>query len=149
VSEEQVGGRWIPRDWEQRHTFYADVTYVPARHWQLSASWQFHTGWPFTDQIFSLVHLNNGTLATSWVYGPVGALRSPSYHRLDLRATRTYQLKRGTLRAYVDIFNAYNRKNEVGFDSHYAYISQGQLVVVKTPGKMLPLLPSAGLSWEF
>ena len=149
VSEEQVGGRWIPRDWEQRHTFYADVTYVPARHWQLSASWQFHTGWPFTDQIFSLVHLNNGALATTWVYGPVGALRSPSYHRLDLRATRTYQLKRGTLRAYVDIFNAYNRENEVGFDNHYAYISQGQLVVVKTPGKMLPLLPSAGLSWEF
>jgi hypothetical protein len=49
----------------------------------------------------------------------------------------------------VDIFNAYDRQNEVGFDDHYAYIQNGQLIVVKTPGKMLPLLPSFGLSWEF
>lgn len=149
IAEEEIGGRWVPCDWEQRQTFYADVTWVPARGWQLSASWQFHTGWPYTDQIFSLVQLNNGALSYSWVYGPVRALRSPSYHRLDFRATRTFQVKRGTLRAYVDIFNACNRENEVGFDDHYAYIAQGRLVVVKTPGKMLPLLPSAGLSWEF
>ena len=49
----------------------------------------------------------------------------------------------------MDIFNAYNRRNEVGYDNHYAYIQQGRLIVVKTPGTMLPLLPSAGLSWEF
>jgi hypothetical protein len=49
----------------------------------------------------------------------------------------------------VDIFNAYNQRNEVGFDDHYAWIQQGQLHVVKTPGTMLPLLPSAGLIWEF
>ena len=149
ASEEQVGGLWIPRMWDQRHTFYADVTYAPARNWQLSAAWQFHTGWPYTDQIFSLVRLNDGTLTTSWVYGPVGGLRAPSYHRLDLRATRTYRLKHGTLRAYADIFNAYDRQNVVGFDNHYAYVQNGQLIVVKTPGKMLPLLPSFGLSWEF
>jgi len=149
TSEEQVGGLWIPRLWDQRHTFYADVTYAPTRNWQLSAAWQFHTGWPYTDQLFSLVRLNDGTLATSWVYGTVGGLRAPCYHRLDFRATRTYRLQHGTLRAYVDIFNAYDRQNEVGFDNHYAYVQNGQLIVVKTPGKMLPLLPSAGLSWEF
>ena len=149
TSEEQVGGHWIPRMWDQRHTFYTDVTYAPSRNWQLSAAWQFHTGWPYTDQIFSLVRLNDGTLIDSWVYGQTGALRAPAYHRLDLRATRTYRLKHGTLRAYADIFNAYNQRNEVGFDNHYAYVLNGQLVVVKTPGRMLPMLPSAGLSWEF
>ena len=149
VAEEEVGGRWIPRMWDQRHTFYADVTYVPAPHWQLSASWQYHTGWPFTDINYYLTTLNDGSLIYSWTYGPLGGLRAPAYHRLDLRATRTYRLKHGTLRAFVDIFNAYNRRNEVGFDSHYAWIQQGQLHVVKTPGTMLPLLPSFGLSWEF
>jgi TonB dependent receptor/TonB-dependent Receptor Plug Domain len=149
VAEEDVGGFWIPRMWDQRHTFYADVTYVPAAHWQLSASWQYHTGWPFTDINYYLTTLNDGSLIYSWTYGPLGGLRAPAYHRLDLRATRTYRLKRGTLRAFVDIFNAYDRKNEVGFGSHYAWIAQGQLHVVKTPGTMLPLLPSFGLSWEF
>ena len=149
VTDEEVGGHWMPRVWDQRHTFYADVTYVPAHNWQLSASWQFHTGWPYTDINYSLTTLSDGSLIYSWAYGPVGALRAPAYHRLDLRATRTYRLKQGTLRAYVDIFNAYNARNRVGFDEHSATIVQGQLVVRKTPGRMLPLLPSAGLSWEF
>jgi outer membrane cobalamin receptor len=149
VAEEEVGGSWIPRMWDQRHTFYADVTFVPARHWQLSASWQYHTGWPYTDINYYLVTLNDGSLIYSWTYGPLGGLRAPAYHRLDLRATRTYRLKHSTLRVFVDIFNAYDRKNEVGFNDHYAYIQQGQLVVVKTPGTMLPILPSVGLDWEF
>lgn len=149
VSEEKIDGRWIPRLWDQKHTLYTDLTYVPAPNWQLSASWQFHTGWPYTDQIFYLERLNNGDLIYSWTYGPTNALRGPDYHRLDLRATRVFQLKHGTLRVYVDIFNALNRQNGIGFDEHHASIRQGQLVVVKTPGTMLPILPSAGLSWTF
>jgi len=149
VAEEKVGSRWVPNNWEQRHTFTTEITYVPARNWQLSASWQIHSGWAYTDQIFYLQRLNSGELTYAWTYGPVGGLRAPTYHRLDLRATRTYRLTQGVLRAYVDIFNAYNQANKIGFDDHYAYVSNGQLVVVKTPGSMLPILPSAGLSWEF
>lgn len=149
ISEELIGNRWTPRYWDQRHTFYVDATYSPAPNWQLSAAWQWHTGWPFTDINYYPVPLNNGGLAYSWTYGPIGGLRAPAYHRLDLRATRTYRLRRGTLRVYVDLWNAYNQENKVGFDDHYAYFNQGRLVVVKTPGTMLPLLPSAGVSWEF
>ncbi len=149
INEELAGGQWIPGKWDQRHTFYADVTWAPTPVWQLSASWQIHSGWPYTDQNFFLQTLNNGAVITTWTYGPYGGLRAPTYHRLDFRATRAYRLRHGTLRAYVDIFNAYNQKNEVGFADHYAYISQGRLVVVKTRGTMLPLLPSFGLSWIF
>lgn len=149
VNEERVGGRWLPGKWDQRHTFSADVTWAPTPAWQLSASWQIHSGWPYTDQNFSLVTLDSGALVYTWNYGPYGGLRAPAYHRLDLRATRTFKLRHGTLRAYVDIFNAYDQQNQVGFDEHYAYIDQGRLVVVKTPGTMLPLLPSFGLGWVF
>jgi hypothetical protein len=149
VTEEEVGGRWTPRLWDQRHTFYADVTYVPAPHWQLSASWQYHTGWPFTDINYYLTTLNDGSLIYSWTYGPYNGLRAPAYHRLDLRATRTFRLKHGTLRAFVDIFNAYNQQNEDGYDTPSATIVNGQLIVTKKPLKMLPLLPSFGLTWEF
>ena len=149
VNEELIGNRWTPGAWDQRHAFNIDVTYVPARNWRLSAAWQIHTGWPYTDQNFYLQSLNNGMTAYSWTYGPTNALRGATYHRLDLRATRTYQLKRSTLRAFVDIWNVYNNKNEVGFADHYAYFSNNQLVVVKTPGQMLPIIPSFGLSWEF
>ncbi|MBK9989729.1 MAG: TonB-dependent receptor [Verrucomicrobia bacterium] len=149
VNEEQIDNRWMPAAWEQRHAFNINVTYVPARNWLLSANWQIHSGWQYTDHNFNLVTLNNGEVVYGWTYGPTNALHGATYHRLDLRLTRTYQLKHGTLRAFVDIWNVYDRKNSVGFDDHYAYVSNNQLVVVKTPGEMLPMLPSAGLSWEF
>jgi outer membrane cobalamin receptor len=149
VSEEEVGGRWIPRNRDQRHTFYADMTYAPGRDWQLSCAWQYHTGWPTTDINYYLTTLNNGSLIYSWTYGPYNGLRAPAYHRLDLRATRTFRLKHGTLRAFVDIFNAYNQQNEDGYDTPSATIVNGQLIVTKKPLKMLPLLPSFGLTWEF
>jgi hypothetical protein len=149
VSEEQVGNRWIPLNRDQRNTFYVDMTYVPARDWQLSCSWQYHTGWPTTDIIYSLVRLNDGSLTYTWTYGPYSSLRAPAYHRLDLRATRTFHLKHSLLRTYVDIFNAYDQRNVDGYDMTSATIVNGQLIVAKPPLKLFPILPSAGLSWEF
>jgi len=149
VSEEKDGDRWIPLNRDQRHTFHADLTYVPARDWQLSAAWQYHTGWPTTDINYFPVTLNNGVLTYSWTYGPYNALRAPAYQRLDLRATRTFRFKRSKLRAYVDIFNACNQQNVDGYDTTSAAIVNGQLIVGKPPLKMLPRLPTFGLTWEF
>jgi hypothetical protein len=144
-----VGDRWIPLNRDQRHTFYADLTYVPARDWQLSCSWQYHTGWPTTDIIYSLVRLKDGSLTYTWTYGPYSSLRAPAYHRLDLRATRTYRLKHSVLRAYLDIFNAYDQRNVDGYDTPSATVVNGQLIVSKPALGMFPILPSFGLSWEF
>ena len=149
VSEERVGDRWIPVSRDQRHTFYVDMTYVPARDWQLSCSWQYHTGWPTTDINYSLVRLNDGSLTYTWAYGPYNSQRAPAYHRLDLRATRTYRLKHSLLRAYLDVFNAYDHRNVDGYDTPSATVVQGRLVVTKNPLRMFSLIPSFGLSWEF
>ncbi|HVS51148.1 MAG TPA: hypothetical protein VHD62_02240, partial [Opitutaceae bacterium] len=149
TTEEKIGTRWIPRTRDQRHTFYADLTYTPSPRWQFSAAWQFHTGWPTTAINYSLVPLSNGGVTYTWLYGPINAERAPAYHRLDLHATRTYRLRRGTLRVFADIFNAYNAPNEYGLSDHYAAIQQGKLVVTKIPGRMLSMLPSVGASWEF
>ena len=125
------------------------MTYAPGRDWQLSCAWQYHTGWPTTDINYYLTTLNDGSFIYSWTYGPYNGQRAPAYHRLDLRATRTFRLKHGTLRAFVDIFNAYDHQNVDGYDTPSATIVNGQLIVTKPPLKMLPRLPSFGLSWEF
>jgi hypothetical protein len=148
-TEEKVGGRWIPRTRDQRHTFYADVAYSPAPYWQIGCAWQFHTGWPVTDLIIVPLTLNDGTQIQTWEYGPMNAKRAPNYHRLDLRATRTFILRRGTLRAFVDIFNVYSHKNEYGFDNPLDDLTQGRVNVSKRPLKMFPIIPSFGLSWEY
>lgn len=147
-SEDLLAGRWTPRSRDQRHTFHADATYAPNPRWQFSAAWQFHTGWPTTDVLYSLATLTNGRRVTVSTNGPIYGLRLPDYHRLDLRATRRWKLARGELRAFVDLFNAYDRINYIGYD-HRVTVAGTQVTDVRKAREQLPILPSAGLSWEF
>lgn len=147
-TEERIGGRWVPRTRDQRHAFYTDATYAMNARWQFSAAWQFHTGWPTTDVVYSLATLANGRRLLVSANGPLYGLRLPDYHRLDLRATRRFKLRRGELRAYVDIFNAYDRVNLLGYD-HDVTVTGTQVTDVKEAREQLPFLPSVGLAWEF
>lgn len=147
-SEELLAGRWTPRVRDQRHTFYADTTYAPNARWQVSASWQYHTGWPTTDVLYSLAPLTNGRRVLVSANGPVYGLNLPAYHRLDLRVTRRIQVARGELRVFLDIFNAYDRTNYVGYE-HRVTVTGTQVTDVRKAREQLPLLPSAGITWEF
>jgi hypothetical protein len=50
----------------------------------------------------------------------------------------------------VDIFNAYNQRNQDGYDTVSATVVNGQLIVVTNhPSRCCPCLPSFGLTWEF
>jgi outer membrane receptor protein involved in Fe transport len=147
-AEENLAGQWVPRARDQRHAFYADATYAPNPRWQFSAAWQYHSGWPTTDVIYSLAPLTNGRRLLVSTNGPVYGLRLPDYHRLDARATRRVALRRGELRLFLDLFNAYDRTNLVGYD-HNVTVTGTQVADVKTPRDQLPLLPSLGAGWEF
>ena len=147
-AEELLAGAWTPRARDQRHAFYADATYVPNPRWQFSAAWQWHSGWPTTDVLYSLAPLTNGRRVLVSTNGPIYGLRLPDYHRLDLRVTRHIALRRGELRLFLDVFNAYDRKNLVGFD-HNVTIAGTVVTDTKTAREQLPLLPSAGVSWVF
>ncbi len=147
-SEDRIAGRWVPRARDQRHAFYADATWALNANWTISAAWQFHTGWPTTDLVYTLAPLNNGRRLLVETTGPVYGLRMPDYHRLDLRATRRVKLKRGELRVYVDVFNAYDRLNVLGYD-HKVTVSGTTVTDRREAREQLPILPSAGVSWEF
>lgn len=147
-AEERVAGRWVPRARDQRHSLYTDVTYAMNPRWQFSAAWQYHTGWPTTDVLYSLATLTNGRRLLVSANGPIYGLRLPDYHRLDLRATRRITVKRGEVRVFLDVFNAYDRTNLLGYD-HRVTVAGTTVTDVKKPREQLPLLPSLGVSWEF
>ncbi|MBI5381507.1 MAG: TonB-dependent receptor [Opitutae bacterium] len=148
IAEEKIAGRTVPVARDQRHTFYIDGTYAPNPNWRFSAAWQYHTGWPTTDISYVLIPLNNGKRFLQRVVGPAYAAELPAYHRLDLRATRRFQLKHGELRVFLDIFNAYDRKNILGY-GHSAVIQGNNAGVALNPRELLPILPSLGITWEF
>jgi hypothetical protein len=147
-TEERLAGRWVPRARDQRHTVYADATYAPSRRWEFSAAWHFHSGWPTTDVGYALAPLTNGRRLLVSSNGAPYSLRLPDYHRLDLRVTRRFPLRHGEVRAFLDIFNAYDRTNLLGYD-HRVTVSGLQVTDTRKPREQLPLLPSAGVSWQF
>lgn len=147
-STETLGGREVPRSRDQRHTIALDAHYRPNPRWQFSVAWQFHSGWPTTENVVTMTTFPGGGLGTLQTIGTPYAVRLPAYHRLDLRATRYFQLRDSTLRVFVDVFNAYDRANAYRYD-YSSQIVNGQVVVTRTEEKLFPLLPSLGVMWDF
>lgn len=146
-ATERIGTFDYPSLRDQRHAFYTDITFTPNNRWRFSAAWQYHTGWPITDVNYTLVTLNNGSRATVRSFGQTLGSRLPAYHRLDLRASRTIQTRRGVVKVFIDVFNAYDQGNLIAYDFSTS-VSGGVLTVRKEPREMLPILPTAGISWE-
>jgi hypothetical protein len=145
---ERVGNREVPRARDQRHTLQIELNYAPNPRWSWSAAWRYHTGWPTTDVSYVLVPLANGRRAVQRVLGAPYAARLPAYHRLDLRVTRRWAPRWGEVRAYLDVFNAYDRVNLLGYNT--SPVVRGTQVEARREAKdLLPFLPSAGIEVSF
>ncbi len=52
------------------------------------------------------------------------------------------------MRVYLDLFNAYKRRNVRGYD-YFGQTVNGQVVVGRSTNRMLPRIPSLGISVDF
>ena len=151
-AEDRVGDEWIARTLDQRHTANLRWSFKPNARWQLSASWQYHTGWPTTPMEFQVDTIpgagpDERQILVNERPGAINSQRLPDYHRMDLRATRTFDVGRGQLRVFLDVFNLYNRQNLRSYD--YKVDLPAGTVIPNTGETLLPLLPSFGFTWEF
>ncbi len=153
-SEMRVEDAWIPRTLDQRHTLGLFAAYRLGDRWQVSGTWQLHTGWPYTAQYLDLV-VDEGGEGEPTVelvrreFGPLNAQRLPPYHRLDVRVTRGFVVRRSRLEVFLDVFNAYNRTNLRGYE--WTLRKRGDLYSVRreTGEEQLPILPTLGFRWVF
>lgn len=138
-TEDQIRGAEIRRQTDQPHTFnlYADT--LLGKNWSLSVAWRYHTGWP-TTRVFAGTD-EDGELIP--VLGKINGERLPSYHRMDLRASRDWQLRSSRLTFFVDLQNVYNRKNIAGFD-----LEVDEESIFPEPETWPGFFPSIGISWE-
>lgn len=149
LAEDRVEGSWVPRRFDQRHTVAMETAFQPDPRWNLSMGWRFHSGRPATSWSWDVVSLDDGWNIWTQDFGPLRALRLPAYHRLDLRLTRRISLRKGTLQAYLDVINVYNRTNLGSWDYSGTY-EGGRLTVQRLNGQeLLPFLTTFGLKFEF
>ena len=153
-AEDLVDGRWAPRTLDQTHALNIRWGVPLGDDWQLSGSWQYHTGWPFTEQMLdlSVVDSEDGSQEVQLLrrgFGPVNAERLPAYHRLDLRTTRAFRFDRSTLEVYLDVFNVYDRVNLRGYE-WFLQERAGAFRAARDAGEeQLPRLPTLGFRWVF
>jgi len=155
-TETRINGSWVPQFWDQPHALSITAGWRPNPRWTVTGALQVHSGWPFTPQLIVFdtltVFQGDGTGTTlRWreVFGELNSDRLPTYHRLDLRVTRRFDLLGRPLDVYLDFFNAYNQQNLRSYDYGTQVIGD-ELKWVRYPDEeMLPFLPSIGFRWEF
>lgn len=125
--------------YDQTHIFTALASYKLGRGWQVGARFRYVTGTPYTPYAGGIADYDAGAYAA--LSAPLWSARDASFHRLDIRVDKTWQFKSWSLSAYLDVQNAYNRKNPEGQQYNYNY-SQSQ------PVSGLPILPIIGLRGE-
>lgn len=148
-AKDRLDDRWVPRTLDQRHAVGLTSAYRSESPWKFSWTFQWHSGWPATPSVFYAEELSDGTVVLARGVGDLNALRLPSYHRLDFRVSRDFDVGGGVLQAYLDVFNLYNRANlrSLGF---YPRVSNGTVRTIQEPGEeLLPILPTIGFRWEF
>lgn len=136
---------------DRRHNinFMGSYTFGSDLNWEVSARWNFGSGFPFTptrgyyeqvdliDGIQSDYRSINGDLA--YLLGDINTRRLPSYHRFDINIKRVFYISdRTELQLVGSVTNIYNRKN-------IFYVDRVKMEKVY----QLPILPSFGFSMTF
>ena len=99
------------------------------KFWTLGFRWTYQSGARYTP-IVDLLPSSTYANVLEPVYGKLNSQRYPAYHRLDLRAEYTRPKNWGYWKFYVDVLNAYDRKNITG----YEYAPDGKKLISPPPG---------------
>ena len=148
-ATDRVGDRDVPRSWDQRHALQAGFS----RHheaWDFSAAASVHTGWPTTDLELVADGIDDeGEPLYVVEPGARNALRHPTFASIDMRLSRRFNVRRGTLLAFIEISNVLNRDNVCCTDFDIEEDVAGDVMLESSKDYWLPLLPAIGVLWEF
>jgi hypothetical protein len=150
-AEDRIAQRWIKRSRDQTHALNLAFNRRLSRAWQLDLAWRYHTGWPTSPVSLAVSEPEaEGEDEAEWllIVGQLNSERLAPYHRLDLRLSRSWQLRRGRVRAYLDVQNLYDRENVAGFDLEVDEELEGP-VLTKAPERWAGIFPSFGIVWDF
>lgn len=101
-------GGWRPGDFDYRHVFTISGGVKLSDEWEISAKWRYADGRPYTPFNEAASKLGHHGVAD---VQNLNALRSPPYHRLDVRVDYRLHFTGWSIVSYIDLQNLYNRIN--------------------------------------
>lgn len=141
---DRPGDPWRLYSFDQTHVTTLTGSYKISPTWEIGAKWQYSTGNPYTPVIDATLerHPTTGLPVYRPVYGDVNSERVPPFHRLDIRINKSFPFDNWEMGIYLELLNAYNRKNVLTVDYNYDYTEQDVV-------NQLPLIPNLGVTAEF
>lgn len=147
ISDATASGE-VRRSWDQTHTVKAGINW-DWMEWNFSAAGLLHTGWPKSTLTVETVTNPDGSSSLVASTPPRNSLRYSVFHTVDVRISRDFDLKRGSLTAFLELTNVYNRKNPCCTEYSMTTDLNANQVLVADEDNWLPLLPSLGVLWRF
>ncbi len=140
----------FPGRFDQRHSLYLDLNYRPNRRWHLNTSWQYHTGWPFTETVLRSEQLPDGSTQYYSTFGVYHGTRYPAYHRMDLTINRHFYTSRGRISTFLALTNVYNHTNIRNIDYRWVWDAERNRPFLDELNEhWFRFLPSIGVSWSW
>lgn len=136
--------------YDRRHNINIVATRTLGKNldWELSARWNYGSGFPFSKtagyyEQLQLTDVNTDLSSSNALlgilYGELNAGRLPSYHRLDLTLKKTIEFsKNSTMEINFACTNVYNRANIFYYDR-----------IRSKRVNQLPIIPSVGMNLTF
>jgi len=93
------------------------ANYQANKHWEIGFKWRYQSGQLITplERAEPTPTADNPDLHQP-IYGELNSERLPAYHKLDVRADRTFVFKSWEMDFYAEILNLYGRENVTGYD---------------------------------
>ena len=129
---------------DQPHVATLTASYLITPTWEIGAKWQYRTGNPYTPVVGREImrHPDTGRPQYTPVFGETNSARVPPFHRLDIRISKSFIYQRWRWGIFLELLNAYNRKNVLDVDYNRTYTEERNVY-------QLPIVPYLGLTVEF
>lgn len=143
---DRIDGQEVDRSWDQRHAVSVGIAWTRGP-WAATLADTYHSGWPTTR--LELVPAAEPGAPPTVVLGKRNADRYASYNSLDFRITRTFELPRGQLDAFIEASNLTSRGNPCCTEYELVRNEAGNYELRREFDEWLPLVPSFGVLWRY
>jgi len=146
------GRIFFPR-YDRRNDVSVVLSYKFSNSFNVAATWSYATGQRITTATgqfgFQDIGLNN-SISLNFDYYQRDNFKLPDYHKLDLSFNYSFTWNELPFKAYLAIFNVYNRKNPFAV---FASNTSNNTSVLSRPElkqiTLFPFLPTVGISVRF